>query len=38
MKTILSLKVRRYVIRIGVFLITIALTVGLVSCESCDWF
>ncbi len=33
MKTILSLKVRRYLTRIGVFLIAIALIAGLVSCE-----
>lgn len=33
MKKILSLKGRRYVTRIGVFLIAIALIVGLVSCE-----
>jgi hypothetical protein len=37
MKTILSLKRRRYLTRIGVFLIAIALIVGLVSCEGgCD--
>jgi hypothetical protein len=37
MKTILSLKSRRYVARIGVFLIAIALIAGLVSCEGgCD--
>jgi hypothetical protein len=37
MKKILSLKGRRYLTRIGVFLIAIALIVGLVSCEGgCD--